>query len=143
MGQYSKSSCPKCKTTLEGWHRSYVTFGNPFVRCQSCGTIVRMSHINEWEAMPIFSQIWYYILFYGQAILFGGMGAVILGLIFDGIFETGIFVVGNNPTTIHVIVIILTAITVLIWRHKNFQQAIKESANRTKDPTYRQMLGIK
>lgn len=142
MGQYSKSSCPKCKTTLEGWHRSYITFGNPFAKCPSCGIIVRVSHINEWEAMSGFKKLEYCLIFYFQTLLFGGMGVVIFGLIFDEIFDTGIFVVDNNPSVFHVATIIIVAVVVLIWRHKKFQKSIEESKERTKDLKYRQMLGI-
>jgi len=78
MSQFSKSSCPKCGSVLKNWHRSYITFGNPFVRCNSCEALIRMSDINEWEAMSVITKGEYHIRFYGQAILFGGMGAVFL-----------------------------------------------------------------
>lgn len=144
MSTYSKFLCPNCNSQLKGWHRSYVTFGNPLVRCNSCNMIVRMSHLNEWEAMTIFQKIYYYILFYGQAIIFGGAGAGIFGIFFDEFFKSKIFVVDDSPTSAHVVLIISITIGTLLWRHVKFQKAIQDSKERTsKDPVYRKALGIK
>ena len=142
MSQYSKSSCPKCNTTLEGWHRSYITFGNPFVKCSSCGTIVRMLNINEWEAMSRFQKFEYCLIFYFQALFVSAGGTIIFGVIFDKVFDTEIFITDKDTPIFLIIISIMVVVTALIWRHKEFQKAIKESKNRTKDPKYRQMLGI-
>ena len=142
MSLYSKSSCPKCNAVLDGWHRSYITIGNPFVKCTSCGIILRRGHVNEWEAMSTFEKIEYYITFYFQAVFFYGMGTFFLMLLFDTVFNTGIFVSDNNLTFFCIYSSIIVAIVALIFRHKKFQNAIQESIKRTKDPNYRQLLEI-
>lgn len=138
----SKSSCPKCKATIENWHTSYVSFGNPFVRCKSCMSVIRFSHVNEWEAMPISSKLQYHWTVYGGALIYGIGGALLLGIVFESIFKIGIFIQDDNPTIAYIPLMLVLSIISLIYGHVEFIKSIEKSKKRTADKAYRRMLGI-
>ena len=142
MGHYSKSLCPKCKTTLEGWRRTYIAFGNPFVGCPSCKTVVRKSHINEWEVMSRVDKGVYSLDSYVPAIIIGGGGTWLLGVLFDQVSGTEIFTIDWNPNTFHLVIILVAATASLLWSHKKFQEKISDSKERMKNVKYRKMFGL-
>lgn len=142
MPSFAKISCPKCHRILENWHPSYIKFGNPLITCPNCKTVVRMSHINEWESTSLLKKLDYILTFYGQAILFPGFGTVLVGLIIDNLFNTRLFVVDNNPKPLLLILASICASIFLIRNHFLFIAKVEESRERTKDPIYRKQLGI-
>lgn len=142
MATFSKVSCPKCKTTLENWQHSYIAFGNPLITCPNCKAVVRLSHINEWDSMPIYKRAEYILIFGFQAIAFPAFWVFMGGYILGNILGTETFFIGDNPTTTTIALAILVALIFLVQNTTLFMQKVTESKKRTKNPEYRRQLGI-
>lgn len=135
--RYSILSCPKCRATLEPLGISYISLGNPFVKCYNCGIIVKLSHINEWEQIHFLSKIWYYFVSSIWPIFWGAGTGGIIAAILDEVFEIKI------STSLYLSMICIGAIIWLSISLIKFQKEVVKSKQRTQDPEYRAKLGIK
>jgi len=96
MGIYVQRSCPKCKTILEGLTRDYRAIGPPFVECKVCGTVVKLSHIEEWDMKDVVNKFGYILIHIWTNLLFSIFGCVLVGLFLE--FVLGIEIDSGEST---------------------------------------------
>jgi hypothetical protein len=124
------------------WHHSYIELGNPFVTCPKCAEIVKLRHVNEWQAMSKYKKFGYYFSVYFYSIWFTLGCLLILILIIEELFNLDLITMETTSGLLTIIFSVTIIAIVLVFEHKKFQKLIKESKERTKNIEYKKLLGI-
>lgn len=134
MSIYVKRSCPKCGTTIEGYTRDYRAIGQPFVQCNNCKTIIKLSHVTEWELLSLVGKLKYLAINCWTNFLFG-MALPVVALFYDKYSD---FYEMNDSLLIKLIIIGFSVVT--LGRGFLFVKSIKQSKTRMKNQNYRKLL---
>lgn len=142
MGIYVQRSCPKCGTILEGFTRDYRGIGIPFVDCQTCGTVVKLSHINEWDLMHLEGKI-IHVLIHIWTNFFLSVSGLILVLLYYELYLDVAISKGErteNSSLIAVASYFITFIILSAIRTHRLRKEIRKSRRRMRDPEYLEKL---
>ena len=142
MGIYVQRSCPKCKTILEGFTRNYRAIGHPFVECKACGTMVKLSHIEEWDMKDVVDKFGFILIHIGTNLFISVVGLVGVLIYYQFILDLDISS-GERTDKFWLIALASYLLTLIIVSFISTPRLIKEvrqSRKRTKESDYIEKL---
>jgi hypothetical protein len=137
MTVYTKTSCPKCRTTIQNWSNT-LAIDTPIKFCPKCEIPIKIPYTNEWEAINVFHKIYYCYIYCAQGLIFGGFIPFILITGFDLLLDANF--VSSETMPVILFFSFLGSFIGFLYNFKNLRKDILKSKERMKDVLYRSLV---
>jgi len=142
ISRKAQDHCINCSKKIHHRGRDFVSFDDPRIKCPYCGKTTYLPEVMEWKAREKAEQILIIIDYYVKRtlfLLFGWTALIYLLLaLIPAIWDSSYNDTFKNidQFKMFIIIVAILSIVILIYQHRHFTQAVKESNKRMENISY-------